>query len=147
MSELPATWALVALDNVGSWGSGGTPPKGNSSYYEGNLPWAVIGDLDDGPLIKTERSISELGLKNSSAKLVSRGTILIAMYGSIGKLAITQMECCTNQAIAFCKEDGELTDKKYPELCSKRTRLICHDQTKIPLFPSRTGVFSWLNHM
>lgn len=113
MSELPATWALVALDNVGSWGSGGTPPKGNSSYYEGNLPWAVIGDLDDGPLIKTERSISELGLKNSSAKLVSRGTILIAMYGSIGKLAITQMECCTNQAIAFCKEDGELADKKY----------------------------------
>jgi type I restriction enzyme S subunit len=70
-------------------------------------------NLDDGPLVKTERSISELGLKNSSAKLVSRGTILIAMYGSIGKLAITQMECCTNQAIAFCKEDGELADKKY----------------------------------
>lgn len=35
----------------------------------------------------------------------------------------------------------------FTELCSKRTRLARLDQTKIPLFPSRTGVFSWLNHM
>ena len=42
---------------------------------------------------------------------------------------------------------GFYPESEYSELCSKRTRLICHDQTKIPLFPSRTGVFSWLNHM
>jgi len=61
----------------------------------------------------TEKSISEIGLQNSSTKLVPAGTILIAMYGSIGKLGITQIECCTNQAIAFCKEDEKLAHKKY----------------------------------
>ncbi|WP_052321215.1 restriction endonuclease subunit S [Pseudomonas fluorescens] len=113
MSELPTSWASVPLELIGSWGSGGTPPKGNQAYYDGGIPWAVIGDLRDGPLTSTRNSLSELGLANSSAKIVPAGTILIAMYGSIGKLAITKIECCTNQAIAFCYENENIADKKY----------------------------------
>jgi len=55
--------------------------------------------------------ITELGLENSSAKLIPAGTLLVAMYGSIGKLGITGMECCTNQAIAYAKELYGVTTK------------------------------------
>ena len=113
MSKLPINWLTVPLELLGSWGSGGTPPKGNHAYYDGNIPWAVIGDLRDGPLTSTSKCISALGLENSSAKIIPPETVLIAMYGSIGKLAVTKIECCTNQAIAFCDTDEKLVEKKY----------------------------------
>ena len=113
MHELPRSWINVQLQEFGTWGSGGTPSKGNGAYYQGDVPWAVIGDLNDGLLTETANKISEAGLANSSAKLIPAETLLIAMYGSIGKLAITGIECCTNQAIAFCKIEDSIADKKY----------------------------------
>lgn len=113
MSELPDGWVAVPMQELGIWGSGGTPSKGNKAYYQGNIPWAVIGDLNDGLLTKTANHIADSGLVNSSAKLVPPGTLLIAMYGSIGKLAIAGVACCTNQAIAFCRIDDSIADKRY----------------------------------
>ncbi len=113
MNELPRNWINAQLQEFGTWGSGGTPPKGNSAYYQGDVPWAIIGDLNDGLLTQTTNKISKAGLANSSAKLIPADTLLIAMYGSIGKLAITGIECCTNQAIAFCKVEEKIADKKY----------------------------------
>lgn len=113
MSELPLSWVAVPLQEFGAWGSGGTPSKGSAAYYQGDIPWAVIGDLNDGLLTTTANQIADSGLANSSAKLVPPGTLLVAMYGSIGKLAITGIECCTNQAIAFCRVDDSVADRKY----------------------------------
>lgn len=113
MSELPQGWTTAPLGLIGSWGSGGTPSRGNSSYFEGHIPWAVIGDLKDGTLTSTQQTISKNGLDNSSAKLVPADALLVAMYGSIGKLAITGIECATNQAIAFCVPDTETIALRY----------------------------------
>ena len=93
------------MPEVVKWGSGGTPKATERSYYEnGTIPWLIIGDLNDGIVTKSQSKITELGLANSSAKLIPPGTLMVAMYGSIGKLGISGMECCTNQAIAFAKE-------------------------------------------
>ncbi|OLK94112.1 hypothetical protein IXO884_08550 [Xanthomonas oryzae pv. oryzae] len=113
MSELPQGWTTAPLGVIGSWGSGGTPSRGNSSYFEGHIPWAVIGDLKDGTLTSTQQTISKNGLDNSAAKLVPANALLVAMYGSIGKLAITGIECATNQAIAFCVPDTETIALRY----------------------------------
>ncbi|KFA35533.1 restriction endonuclease subunit S [Xanthomonas vasicola] len=113
VSELPQGWTTAPLGLIGSWGSGGTPSRGNSSYFEGHIPWAVIGDLKDGTLTSTQQTISKNGLDNSSAKLVPADALLVAMYGSIGKLAITGIECATNQAIAFCVPDTETIALRY----------------------------------
>ena len=67
------------------------------------LQTLVIGDLNDGIVTDAKTYITEEGLLNSSAKLLPPKTLLIAMYGSIGKLGITAIECATNQAIAFCR--------------------------------------------
>jgi type I restriction enzyme S subunit len=98
--ELPNKWKWLTLGDIAKWSSGGTPKAGTASYYDGHIPWAIIGDLSDGPLTHTRSSISEHGLLNSSAKWVPSGSLLIAMYGSIGKLGRTVHEVTTNQAIA-----------------------------------------------
>jgi len=85
----------------------------NRAYYDGEIPWLMIEDLNDGIVSTSRKTITKAGLENSSAKLVPPGTLVIAMYGSIGKLGITSIECATNQAIAFCKCDREKVDVRY----------------------------------
>ncbi len=112
IKKIPSHWEIKKMPCVVKWSSGGTPKATEKLYYEnGTIPWLVIGDLNNGIVTHSESMITELGLSNSSAKLVSPGTLLVAMYGSIGKLGITGMECCTNQAIAFAKEMYGVTTK------------------------------------
>jgi type I restriction enzyme, S subunit len=104
MRGLPHGWVMATLQDVASWSSGGTPKTGTAAYYGGDIPWAVIGDLNDARVVKTAASISAAGLAKSSAKVVPANTTLIAMYGaSIGKLGIAALPMATNQAIA-CAE-------------------------------------------
>ena len=126
--NLPVNWVLKKMPEVVKWGSGGTPKATEKSYYEnGTIPWLVIGDLNNGVVMESATKITELGLQSSSAKMVPKGTLLVAMYGSIGKLGITGIDCCTNQAIAYAKElHGVTTKYMYyymsmmkPELISK----------------------------
>lgn len=123
-------WDLTTLAELGEWGSGGTPLKGNPDFYGGGIPWLVIGDLNDGLVTTSATTISEKGLENSSAKRIPPGTLLIAMYGSIGKLGITGFECTTNQAIAHCKPTGTKVDSRFLFYFLKaiRERLISKGQ-------------------
>jgi len=108
-------WNRIPLAKLGSWGSGGTPTSSRKDYYQnGTVPWAVIGDLNNDIMATTEANITEKALVESSSKLIPEGSILIAMYGaSIGKTAITGVECCTNQAIAHCIVDTNLVSRDY----------------------------------
>lgn len=99
--DLPVSWIPTTLGEVFKWGSGGTPKSTNPSFYNGDIPWLIIGDLDDRVVTDSATKITEAGLKNSSAKMVEKGAILLAMYGSIGKLGIAGRQLTTNQAIAF----------------------------------------------
>lgn len=111
-TNIPAHWSIKKMPEVVKWGSGGTPKATEKMYYEnGTIPWLIIGDLNDGIVTDSTTKITELGLKNSSAKMIPVGTLLVAMYGSIGKLGITGIECCTNQAIAYAKHLYGVTTK------------------------------------
>jgi len=114
------------LGYLGLWGSGGTPLASQREYYGGDIPWLIIEDLNDGIVGRSARNITFLGLESSSAKIVPPGTLLIAMYGSIGKLGITGISCATNQAIAFCKCDPTKVDTKFLFffLLHERTKLL-----------------------
>lgn len=101
MSDLPENWCICKMSEIVLWTSGGTPKATDKSYYEnGEIPWLVIGDLSDGQVFCSEKCITQKAVKESSAKLIPPGTLLLGMYGSIGKLGITQMWSATNQAIA-----------------------------------------------
>jgi len=106
-------WVETTLNDIAKWGSGGTPKSTNKSYYNGDIPWLIIGDLNDGYVSFSDKSITNEGLKNSSAKIVPQGSVLIAMYGSIGKLGINTIPLATNQAIAFTKKLSNGVFNKY----------------------------------
>lgn len=93
--------------------SGGTPSRDRSEYFGGNIPWAKISDIEnskEGILIDTEEKITEDGLSNIRNKIFKKGTLLFAMYGSIGKVAIAGVDTAANQAILgiYPKNDKEL---------------------------------------
>lgn len=116
MSEIkyiPKHWEWVKLEEIAKWGSGGTPTSTNPEYYEGNIPWLIIGDLNDGIISESLKKITKDGLDNSSAKMVQPGSVLIAMYGSIGKLGINKIPVATNQAIAFTEKLNDNINNKY----------------------------------
>jgi type I restriction enzyme S subunit len=80
--------------------SGGTPNRGNAEYYNGNIPWLKSGELNDSIIKTCSEFITDEGLKNSSAKLFPKGTLLVAMYGATaGKTGILSFEASTNQAV------------------------------------------------
>lgn len=113
MTSMPRGWRMRTLGDVAKWSSGGTPKTGTAAYYGGDIPWAIIGDLKDGPVLSTAATITYSGLKNSSAKWVPAGALLVAMYGSIGKLGIATMPLTTNQAIAAAVPDNSQVEAKY----------------------------------
>ena len=81
-------------------GSGGTPKSTVVKYYGGDIPFLSITDISNSGkyLKKTEKTITNEGLQNSSAWVVPEGAISLAMYASVGKLAILGIDCATSQA-------------------------------------------------
>lgn len=111
-NKLPKNWPIKKLGEVCKTTSGGTPSRRNYSYYEGNIPWVKSGELDKGVIYDTEEKISEEAIKNSSAKVFPKGTLLIALYGAtIGKLAFLGVEAATNQAICGIYENEDIVSK------------------------------------
>ena len=93
-------WESDKLGNIFETSSGGTPKRGNTSYYGGNIPWLKSGELNNGIVSSADEFITEEGLKNSSAKVFPKGSLLIALYGAtVGKLGILDFDSATNQAI------------------------------------------------
>lgn len=104
MTDLPPGWESTTLGEVCSTGSGGTPRAGTPEYYGGDIPWVVIGDLNDSMVNSTNSTITKEGLERSAAVLIPPGSVLMAMYGSIGKLGVAGMELATNQAIVHFRQ-------------------------------------------
>lgn len=94
-------WELRKLGELITSFSGGTPSAGNSSYYKGDIPFIRSGEINSD---KTELFLTEAGLKNSSAKMVSVGDVLYALYGATsGEVGISQINGAINQAILAIK--------------------------------------------
>jgi type I restriction enzyme S subunit len=90
-------WEEKRLKDLGSFFSGGTPKTTNKDYYDGNIPFIRSGEIH---FDTTELHISQDGLKNSSAKMINRGQILIALYGATsGEISISKIHGAINQAI------------------------------------------------
>lgn len=95
------SWDRVKLSEIADIKAGGTPSRSNLSYWtNGKIPWVKIGDIKGKYVTETEEKITEEGLNNSSAKLLSKGTILYSIFASLGETAILDIDATTNQAIA-----------------------------------------------
>ncbi|EEV87310.1 Predicted nucleotidyltransferases [Cardiobacterium hominis] len=99
--EIPKGWEVKSLGEIASTSSGGTPTSTIQEYYKGgNIPWINSGELNNNFIVHTDNFITQTGMDNSSAKLVSEKSILLAMYGATaGKTSLISFKTTTNQAI------------------------------------------------
>lgn len=101
--EIPNSWTWARMGQIGDWGAGSTPQRGNQDYYGGNILWLKTGELNNGIVYDTEEKITQRAFQDCSLRMNKIGDVLIAMYGAtIGKLAIVGKELTTNQACCGC---------------------------------------------
>ena len=95
--------------------SGGTPNRKHLEYYEGgDIPWLNTSEVVFNRIYKTEKHITQSGLKNSSAKWIPENSVIVAMYGATaGRTAIAKKPLTTNQACCNLIIDPEKADYRY----------------------------------
>jgi type I restriction enzyme S subunit len=104
------------LSECAEIGTGGTPSRGNSEYYDGNIPWVKTAEVKNTYIRDTEEKISKLGLENSNAKIYPINSVVLAMYGegkTRGRVAILEIPASTNQACAVMQCDPKKLFYKY----------------------------------
>ena len=100
MNKLPDNWELKTLSEVGDIIGGGTPNTTKEEYWNGDILWVIPSEVTSLPtkyLYTTERKITELGLKNSSAKIIKPNSLIICTRATIGDCCINRNEVSTNQ--------------------------------------------------
>lgn len=93
-------WELLEINDLADdFQSGGTPKTNVQEYWNGDIPWIQSSDLEINCLFETkvQKSISEKGLKNSSAKIIPKDSIAVVTRVGVGKLAVMRHEYATSQ--------------------------------------------------
>ena len=96
---VPEGWEEGSISDFYGTSSGGTPSRKVPEYFDGSIQWVKTGELQGGFIHQTEESITEEAIRNSSAKLFPRHTVLVAMYGAtIAQIGILASPAASNQA-------------------------------------------------
>jgi len=114
LGEVPEHWEVRKLRTLFRRHGSGTTPSGDE-YYGGGVPWVVTGDLNDGEVTTTKRTVTHAALKAHSAlRMYPPGSLLVAMYGAtIGKTGVLALEACTNQACCALADPVESTSVAF----------------------------------
>lgn len=114
--------STVVLGKIAKISSGGTPDRGTPSYWGGDIPWVKTAQIQNCFINSddVDEWITQDGLKNSAAKIVPNGTILMAMYGqgkTRGQVAILGLDATVNQACAAIELNAKVSrDYVYQQL-------------------------------
>lgn len=116
-------WIASTIANIASISSGGTPSRTKNEYWGGEIPWVSTTLIDFNTIYSVNEYITDSGIKNSSAKLFAKNTILMAMYGqgkTRGQVAKLGIEASINQACAaFRLNDSVSTDFVFQNLAAR----------------------------
>ena len=113
IGDIPEKWDVCKIINCLSSIGSGTTPQGQEYYENEYIPWLNTGDLNDGYIEKTEKSVSEKALSDYSVlKRFDAGSVVVAMYGAtVGKLGIVTSTLVTNQACCVMTSNEKLYNK------------------------------------
>ena len=118
-----------SISSICKVSSGGTPSRSRKDYYTGIIPWIKTGEVVNEIIYDTKEKITEEAIRNSSAKLYKKGSLIIAMYGqglTRGRTAKLGIDASTNQACAVLSNiynELILTDYLWFYLMSEYHRL------------------------
>jgi len=96
--ELEEKYKIIKIDDIVRIIGGGTPSKNKKEYWEnGNIKWATVGDMNVETIVNTELSVTEKGLKESSAHIIPKEGIIIATRVGLGKVCYLASNIAINQ--------------------------------------------------
>lgn len=112
--SVPKGWMTRTLGSLGLIQGGGTPSRNEPSYFGGSIPWVTPTDLSPkgrvASLGNVAEAISDAGLRASSAKMLERGSVLFSSRASIGKIAVSDRPCATNQGFINITPIADVAD-------------------------------------
>lgn len=109
-------WKTYKLGEISQIIGGGTPSTNIEEYWNGDIGWLTPRDLtgySNKFISHGERNITEIGLKNSSARLMPKGTVLMTSRAPIGYIAIADKELCTNQGFKSFVVDESIVNNEF----------------------------------
>ena len=129
IGKIPDDWTIKKIKEFTDATSGGTPSTSHSEYWNGKIRWMNSGEINLKKIYEVKGRITELGLKNSSTKLIPKNCILIALAGqgkTRGTVAINYVESCINQSLGVILPNKSFSseyvyhnlDSRYDELRS-----------------------------
>ena len=99
--QIPVGWSVETFDRTINIIGGGTPKTSCAEYWNGDIPWFSVVDAPDCSdvfVIDTEKHITQVGLKNSSSRLLPEGTSIISARGTVGRCALVGRPMAMNQS-------------------------------------------------
>jgi type I restriction enzyme S subunit len=109
-------WKEVILSEIIELIGGGTPKTTVPEYWGGDIPWLSVTDFNNGRkyVKKAEKSITRLGLENSSTKVLNKGDIIISARGTVGVVSMLSRDMAFNQSCYGVRaKDGTFNDYVY----------------------------------
>jgi type I restriction enzyme S subunit len=100
---IPEEWECTRMSEIAKLESGHTPSKRQPSYWGGSIPWVSLFDtegLQGREIFETAKMVTEEGLKNSSARLLPKGTVVFSRTATVGKTTVMGLEMATSQDFA-----------------------------------------------
>ena len=113
---IPRHWKLAKIKMYATTCSGGTPPSGDMSYYNGKINCVCSYDLCEKEIEETEKTLSDKGAEHIAGTLQLPNSILVAMYGGAGTIGNSGLLKCyarTNQAICSIHFDEAVVEPKF----------------------------------
>ncbi|MEQ6376356.1 restriction endonuclease subunit S [Bacillaceae bacterium S4-13-56] len=110
---------------------GGTPKTNIDEYWSGDIPWISVKDLNSSIIIDTEKKITELGLNNSSTKLIPKFSTVISARGTIGNISILGNEMAMNQSCYAIKAEKEFHIFTYLSIKHSIEKLISNSHGSV----------------
>lgn len=104
IGEVPSHWCVCKIKHRYSFHTGSTPSSGRKDFYEGDLKWANISDINGGILYDTAKHITKEAVDSCSMEISPKGSLLYSFKLSIGQVAFCGEDMYTNEAIATFKQ-------------------------------------------
>ena len=107
-------WEQRKVSDIADIVSGGTPSTSNPEYWDGDIDWYAPAEIGEQSYVsKSKKTITELGLKKSSARILPIGTVLFTSRAGIGNTAILAKEATTNQGFQSIVPDQNKLDSYF----------------------------------
>ena len=123
--EFSGEWVTKSINDLAVVIGGGTPDTTVKSYWDGEIQWFTPSEIGKNKYVDSSlRTITEVGLNNSSAKLLPPNTILLSSRATIGECSLSLRECATNQGFQSLVSKNCNVDFLYYLIQTKKKDLI-----------------------